>query len=91
MNCRLNTNKEITIYRIIQEALTNIRKYAYTEKATVTIQEIEEEVRVEIEDKGKGFDIEKVNRGVGLFSMEERARVCGGNLILHSREGKGQK
>ena len=91
LNCRLNTNKEITIYRIIQEALTNIRKYAYTEKATVTIQEIEEEVRVEIEDKGKGFDIEKVNRGVGLFSMEERARVCGGNLILHSREGKGTK
>lgn len=91
LNCRLNTNKEITIYRIIQEALTNIRKYAYTEEATVTIQEIEEEVRVEIEDKGKGFDIEKVNRGVGLFSMEERARVCGGNLILHSREGKGTK
>ncbi|WP_336862516.1 PAS domain-containing protein [Peribacillus frigoritolerans] len=91
LNCRLNTNKEITIYRIIQEALTNIRKYAYTEEATVTIQEIEEEVRVEIEDKGKGFDIEKVTRGVGLFSMEERARVCGGNLILHSREGKGTK
>ncbi|MEC0275880.1 sensor histidine kinase [Peribacillus frigoritolerans] len=91
LNCRLNTNKEITIYRIIQETLTNIRKYAYTEEATVTIQEIEEEVRVEIEDKGKGFDIEKVTRGVGLFSMEERARVCGGNLILHSREGKGTK
>ncbi|MGM0888050.1 MAG: PAS domain-containing protein [Bacillota bacterium] len=91
LNCRLNTNKEITIYRIIQEALTNIRKYAYTEEVTVTIQEIEEEVRVEIEDKGKGFDIEKVTRGVGLFSMEERARVCDGNLILHSREGKGTK
>ncbi|TKH04546.1 PAS domain S-box protein [Peribacillus simplex] len=91
LNCRLNTNKEITIYRIIQEALTNIRKYAQTEEATVTIQEIEEEVRVEIEDKGKGFDIEKVTRGVGLFSMEERARVCGGNLILHSREGEGTK
>lgn len=91
LNCRLNTNKEITIYRIIQEALTNIRKYAYAEEATVTIQEIEEEVRVEIEDKGKGFDIEKVTRGVGIFSMEERARVCGGNLILHSREGKGTK
>ncbi|MGE7607208.1 PAS domain-containing sensor histidine kinase [Peribacillus frigoritolerans] len=91
LNCRLNTNKEITIYRIIQEALTNIRKYAYAEEATVTIQEIEEEVLVEIEDKGKGFAIEKVTRGVGLFSMEERARVCGGNLIIHSREGKGTK
>ncbi|WP_148358584.1 sensor histidine kinase [Peribacillus simplex] len=91
LNCRLNTNKEITIYRIIQEALTNIRKYAQTEEATVTIWEIEKEVRVEIEDKGKGFDIEKVTRGVGLFSMEERARASGGNLILHSSEGKGTK
>ncbi|MGE6612773.1 hypothetical protein ACQKFG_19870 [Peribacillus sp. NPDC076916] len=44
----------------------------------MTIREIEEEVRVEIEDKGKGFDIEKVTRGVGLFSMEERARASGG-------------
>lgn len=91
LNCRLNTNKEITIYRIIQEALTNIRKYAQTEEATVTIREIEEEVLVEIEDKGKGFDIEKVTRGVGLFSMEERARASDGNLILHSGEGKGTK
>ncbi|MFE4707766.1 PAS domain-containing protein [Peribacillus simplex] len=91
LNCRLNTNKEITIYRIIQEALTNIRKYAQTEDATVTIREIEEEVRVEIEDKGQGFDIEKVTRGVGLFSMEERARASGGNLILRSGEGKGTK
>ncbi|MET1178618.1 ATP-binding protein [Peribacillus simplex] len=57
----------------------------------MTIREIEEEVRVEIEDKGKGFDIEKVTRGVGLFSMEERARASGGNLILHSGEGKGTK
>ncbi|MEY8189927.1 hypothetical protein AB4X15_09755 [Peribacillus simplex] len=44
----------------------------------MTIREIEEEVRVEIEDKGKGFDIEKVTRGVGLFSKEERARASGG-------------
>ncbi|MGE7184985.1 PAS domain S-box protein [Peribacillus sp. NPDC006672] len=91
LNCRLNTNKEITIYRIIQEALTNIRKYAHTKEATVTIREIDEEIRVVIEDKGKGFDIEKVTRGVGLFSMEERARAAGGNLSLHSVEERGTK
>lgn len=91
LNCRLNTNKEITIYRIIQEALTNIRKYAHTQEATVTISEIDEEIRVVIEDKGKGFDIEKVTRGVGLFSMEERARAAGGNLSIHSVEERGTK
>ncbi|MFB7642276.1 sensor histidine kinase [Peribacillus butanolivorans] len=46
LNCRLNTNKEITIYRVIQEALTNIRKYAQIEEATVTIREIDNEIRV---------------------------------------------
>ncbi|MGW6301230.1 PAS domain S-box protein [Peribacillus butanolivorans] len=91
LNCRLNTNKEITIYRVIQEALTNIRKYAQTEEATVTIREIDDEIRVVIEDKGKGFDLEKVTRGVGLFSMEERAKAAGGNLSLHSVEEKGTK
>ncbi|MFF2591340.1 PAS domain S-box protein [Peribacillus butanolivorans] len=91
LNCRMNTNKEITIYRVIQEALTNIRKYAQTEEATVTIREIDDEIRVVIEDKGKGFDLEKVTRGVGLFSMEERAKAAGGNLSLHSVEEKGTK
>ncbi|MED3689518.1 PAS domain S-box protein [Peribacillus butanolivorans] len=91
LNCRLNTNKEITIYRVIQEALTNIRKYAQTEEATVTIREIDNEIRVVIEDEGKGFDLEKVTRGVGLFSMEERAKAAGGNLSLHSVEEKGTK
>ncbi|MFD4818992.1 sensor histidine kinase [Peribacillus butanolivorans] len=91
LNCRLNTNKEITIYRVIQEALTNIRKYAQTEEATVTIREIDDEIRVVIEDEGKGFDLEKVTRGVGLFSMEERAKAAGGNLSLHSVEEKGTK
>ncbi|MFE4429802.1 PAS domain-containing protein [Peribacillus butanolivorans] len=91
LNCRLNTNKEITIYRVIQEALTNIRKYAQTEEATVTIREIDDEIRVVIEDEGKGFDLDKVTRGVGLFSMEERAKAAGGNLSLHSVEEKGTK
>ncbi|MEJ9231373.1 hypothetical protein LAV79_18185 [Peribacillus butanolivorans] len=91
LNCRLNTNKEITIYRVIQEALTNIRKYAQTEEATLTIREIDDEIREVIEDEGKGFDLEKVTRGVGLFSMEERAKAAGGNLSLHSVEEKGTK
>ena len=53
---RLDSSKEITIYRIIQEALTNIRKYGDVENASVTIRELETVVRVTVEDKGKGFD-----------------------------------
>ncbi|MFC3883498.1 PAS domain S-box protein [Bacillus songklensis] len=88
---RLGINDEITIYRIIQEALTNIRKYAETDEAAVTIRELDSVVRVVIEDKGKGFESKKVSRGVGLFSMEERARAVGGTLQIHSAPEKGTK
>ena len=50
LKSRLHSSKEVTIYRIIQEALTNIRKYAKTEKASVTIREMDEEIRIVIED-----------------------------------------
>ncbi|WP_102275039.1 sensor histidine kinase [Cytobacillus massiliigabonensis] len=91
LNTRLSENKEITIYRIIQEALTNIRKYADTDEATVTIREMEDEVRVMIEDKGKGFDIQEVSRGVGLFSMEERAKAVQGSIKIQSIKDRGTK
>jgi two-component system, NarL family, sensor histidine kinase NreB len=91
LNTRLTENKEITIYRIIQEALTNIRKYADTEEATVTIREMEDEIRIMIEDKGKGFDIQTVSRGVGLFSMEERAKAVQGSVTIQSTKNKGTK
>lgn len=91
MNCRLSANKEISIYRIIQESLTNSRKYAETDEAAVTIREIDEILRVMIEDKGKGFNPETIDRGVGLFSMEERARAARGSLTIQSSIGKGTK
>jgi two-component system, NarL family, sensor histidine kinase NreB len=88
---RLSSNKEITIYRIVQECLTNIRKYAETDEASVIIREIDNVVRVVIEDQGKGFNPEKMERGVGLFSMEERARAANGTVSIQSEEGKGTK
>lgn len=88
---RLSINKEIAIYRIIQESLTNTRKYANALRATVTIREMDDMVRVMIVDDGKGFHLEKSTRGVGLFSMEERARSVGGELTIDSTIGNGTK
>jgi two-component system, NarL family, sensor histidine kinase NreB len=88
---RLNHSVETTIYRIIQESLTNIRKYAEVDEAAVTIREMDNEIRVMIEDLGKGFRIEDESRGVGLFSMEERAKAVGGTLHIISELGKGTK
>ncbi|SET02335.1 PAS domain S-box-containing protein [Oceanobacillus limi] len=86
---RLHNNTEITIYRIIQESLTNVRKYAKTDQASVVIREMEGIVRVTIEDKGIGFDEDKLDSGVGLISMEERARSVDGELQIKSTPGKG--
>lgn len=91
LNRRLNVNIETTIYRIIQESLTNIRKYADVFEATVTIRELDSAVRVMIEDKGIGFDFRQDSRGVGLFSMDERARSVGGELSIYSTPGKGTR
>lgn len=91
LDCRLSSSKEISIYRIIQESLTNMRKYAETDEAAVIVRKIDHVIRVMIEDRGKGFDINEISRGVGLFSMEERARAAGGTMTIHSGKGKGTK
>ena len=88
---RLTISIELTIYRIIQESLTNIRKYADVSDAAVTIREMDDTIRVMVEDKGKGFDFEKPALGVGLFSMDERARSVGGELSIITSPGKGTK
>ncbi|WP_237562908.1 PAS domain-containing sensor histidine kinase [Bacillus dakarensis] len=88
---RLPMNKEIAIYRIIQEALTNTRKYADADEVAVTIRQIDGIVRVMVEDDGKGFDMSLLTRGVGLFSMEERSRAVQGELTITSKPGKGTK
>ncbi|MFG6119823.1 PAS domain-containing sensor histidine kinase [Thalassobacillus sp. B23F22_16] len=88
---RLGPHEEITIYRIIQEALTNIWKYAKVDRAWVTIRELDDVVRVMIEDQGAGFDKNQLSSGVGLFSMEERTRSVGGELEIISAPDEGTK
>lgn len=88
---RLGALEETTIYRVIQEALTNIAKYADVSEASVLVHEKESVVEVEISDKGKGFERGRNSKGVGLFSMEERAKSIGGKLDILSEIGKGTR
>ncbi|MEH7225106.1 PAS domain-containing sensor histidine kinase [Bacillus sp. JJ1566] len=89
LKTRLDIHKETTIYRVVQEALTNIAKYANVSDAVVKIHEAESEVAVEVIDNGQGFTGNEKGNGVGLFSMEERARGIGGTIMLHSEPGQG--
>ena len=87
----LTSADELQVYRIIQEALTNIIKYAKAHAGKITIEENQSNIFIEIKDNGKGFNVkEALNSGksFGLHNIIERSRVIGGEAkILSSPEG----
>ncbi len=78
----------IELLRIFQEALVNIRRHSNASYARVTLGREEDEIWVEIEDDGQGFDPGK-GVGIGLTGMRERAHALGGELQIRSEPGKG--
>jgi signal transduction histidine kinase len=82
---------------VIQEALNNIGKHSTAKNVTLTIQRDNGSVSFWVEDDGKGFDIPTVlsknpsEKGLGLATMNERARMLGGSFHLWSEEGKGTR
>lgn len=83
----LSSANELQIYRVIQEALSNIIKYANAHAAKITIEEQPNRILVEIKDNGKGFNVkETINRGkaFGLHNIIERSRVIGGEAQINS-------
>src|SRR6266850_987735 len=92
---RLSQESETTIFRMVQEALTNIHRHSGSKLAKVRISRSESDVRVEVEDRGKGMTIAKQEElasigtpGVGIRGMRERMRQLGGNLEIKSN-GEG--
>jgi signal transduction histidine kinase len=86
----LSSVDELQIYRIIQEALTNIIKYANAHAAKVTMMEDYDSIFIEIKDNGKGFNVkEALNSGksFGLHNIIERSRVIGGEAKIQSSAG----
>jgi two-component system, NarL family, sensor histidine kinase UhpB len=79
------------VYRIIQEALTNIARYAKVDEARVEISVSEDLLVLEIADRGSGFDPEKLvaNASTGLSGMRERAHLLGGRLTIDTKPGQG--
>jgi signal transduction histidine kinase len=83
--------RAVVIFRIVQEALTNIRKYARAGQVDVTLERHEAELRVEVRDNGLGFDLVAVDKSgrLGLLGMRERAIAMGGRLEVVSTPGQG--
>lgn len=94
---RLSPDAEVAIFRVLQESLTNVHRYANTSKARLAIRTTADEIRLEVEDFGKGIQAARskstrqpVERlGVGIQGMTERIRQLGGRLEITSRADLG--
>ncbi|NQS92079.1 MAG: sensor histidine kinase, partial [Chloroflexi bacterium] len=87
---RLDPVLETVIYRIVQESLTNVAKYAESASAIVRLIADQNMITIEIEDQGRGFDTNKeVKAGFGLMGLDERTQSLGGVFVVSSKSGSG--
>jgi signal transduction histidine kinase len=77
------------VYRIVQEALTNIVKHANASRIEVSAEELGDEVRILVRDDGDGFDPAAKAGGRGLTGMRERIELFGGEIEVSSKPGEG--
>lgn len=87
----LSEELKMTVYRIVQEALTNIAKHSDATQVTVDLQTLSETLQLTIKDNGKGFNPEQNTTGFGLEGMRERVTALGGKLDISSGLSRGCK
>jgi PAS domain S-box-containing protein len=87
----ISTDAALCLYRIAQEALQNVAKHSGAKEARVALQRASEGVLMTVADRGRGFDAEApaAHAGLGLVSMQERARLLNGRLRIASLPGAG--
>lgn len=100
VNCNFETDPAINwetidsptkmhLYRIFQESLQNIHKYAKAKNVRATITKLEHQIHIEIADDGVGFDTKKMKEGIGLKNMQSRIKMIEGTIEIKSQKGKG--
>ncbi|MFZ7127789.1 MAG: MEDS domain-containing protein [Desulfobacterales bacterium] len=94
---KLAVSTQIHLYRMVQEGLINIRKHAAASRAVVKLVAAFPNILLRIEDDGRGFDVNQrameapMGKRMGLRSLQERARLLGGIMIVRSMPGKGTR
>ncbi|WP_413749888.1 CHASE3 domain-containing protein [Variovorax sp. Varisp62] len=88
----MDESRQLTIYRMVQESLTNIGKYAEASEATIVLKNYENHVIVEVADNGKGFDTQRMRPSThGLAGMRHRVEAARGKLTVSSTPGRGTR
>lgn len=90
----LHSSLVVAVFRIIQEALTNVKKHSGAKEVVIKIEYIESRVNVVIRDNGSGFDIEKAlseknNKNFGIIGMRERVQLLKGKFAIKTFPGQG--
>lgn len=92
---RLPPQIELVLYRVVQEALTNVAKHANANEVRVELTRGPGEVVAAVSDDGNGFSVEDMmrsrERGLGLFGMQERLALVRGQLVIDSAPGRGTR
>jgi PAS domain S-box-containing protein len=89
---RLEPLTETTIYRIVQEAVANVKHHSQAERSEICLTQVGDRLRIEIEDWGIGFDPAGVTKDrFGLQGIRERARLLRGRAVIDSAPGKGTR
>jgi len=88
----LDEGRQLTVYRLIQESLTNVGKYAHARQVEISVRNYGGFVEVDIKDDGRGFDAGRMKRSThGLAGMRHRVEAAGGKLTVNSTPGKGTR
>jgi signal transduction histidine kinase len=87
----LGDEKPIILFRMIQEILNNIIKHAGAKEIKFQATRSDNQILINIEDNGKGFDRTTVSAGAGLQNLESRAKVIDANLFIHTLPGSGTR
>lgn len=88
----LGGSAQLTVYRLVQESLTNMAKYAEARHAHITLQDFDSYITIEVKDDGKGFDPEQIGSSShGLAGMRHRVEAAGGRLSVSAAPGSGSR
>ena len=85
----MHVELKINLYRILQEQLNNIIKYAGATEIFVGLKFVDNNLKLTIKDNGKGFDPKQYSKGIGLENMKRRAKLFSGTFKLNTSPDKG--
>jgi signal transduction histidine kinase len=86
----LDSAVELTAYRFVQEALTNVMKYSAAKNVFITLENLDHHIALSVKDDGIGFDLKKIKpQSYGLTGMRQRVEAAGGRMQIKSAQGSG--